>query len=118
MVNDICNVCPLFFKILYADNTCVLVSGYDLKALIKMLNDELIALNNWFKANKLSLNTKKIFFMIFHRSRIKQNVNNKVVIDNKELIKVESAKYLGVIIDRKLNWINHITHVKIQFLKA
>ena len=50
--------------------------------------------------------------MIFHRSRIKQNVNNKVVIDNKEWIKVESAKYLGVIIDRKLNWIDHITHVK------
>ena len=50
--------------------------------------------------------------MIFHRSRIKQNVYNKVAIDNKELIKVESAKYLGVIIDRKLNWIDHITHVK------
>ena len=47
--------------------------------------------------------------MIFHRSRIKQNVNNKVVIDNKEFIKVESAKYLGVIIDRKLNWTHHIT---------
>ena len=72
---------------LYADDTCILVSGNDLKALITMLNDELISLNNWFKANKLSLNTKKSFFMIFHRSRIKQNVNNKVVIDNKELIK-------------------------------
>ena len=56
--------------------------------------------------------------MFFHRSRIKQNVHNKVVIDNKELIKVESAKCLGVIIDRKLNWIDHITHVKIKFLKA
>ena len=27
--------------------------------------------------------------MIFHRSRIKENVSNKVVINNKELIKVE-----------------------------
>ena len=50
--------------------------------------------------------------MIFHRSRIKDNVSNKVVIDNKELIKLESAKYMGVIIDRKLNWIDHITYVK------
>ena len=50
--------------------------------------------------------------MIFHRSRIKENVSNKVVVDNKELIKVESAKYLGVIIDCKLNWIDHITYVK------
>ena len=56
--------------------------------------------------------------MIFHRSRIKQNVNNKVVMDNKELIKVESAKYLGVIIDRKLNWIDHIMHVKTNISKG
>ena len=58
-VYDICNVGPLLLKILYADDTCELGSGNDLKALIKMLNDELISLNNWFKANKLSLNTKK-----------------------------------------------------------
>ena len=76
LVNNICNVCPLLLKIIYADNTSVLVSRNDLKALIKMLNDELISLNNWCKANKLSPNTKKSFFMIFHRSRIKQNVNN------------------------------------------
>ena len=56
--------------------------------------------------------------MIFHRSRIKDNVSNKVVIDNKELIKVESAKYLGVIIDRKLNWIDHITYVKNKIAKG
>ena len=56
--------------------------------------------------------------MIFHRSRIKDNVSNKVVIDNKELIKVESAKYLGVIIDRKLNWIDHITYVKNKISKC
>ena len=56
--------------------------------------------------------------MIFHRSRIKNNVSNKVVIDNKELIKVESAKYLGVIIDRKLNWIDHITYVKNKISKG
>ena len=83
-----------------------------------MLNDELISLNNWSKTNKLSLNTKKIIFMIFHRSRKKENVSNKVVIDNKELTKVESAKYLGVIIDRKLNWIDHITYVKNKISKG
>ena len=56
--------------------------------------------------------------MIFHRSRIKDNVSNKVLIDNKELIKVESAKYLGVIIDRKLNWIDYITYVKNKIAKG
>ena len=81
-VNDICNVSPVLFKILYADDTCVLISGNHLNDLINRLNTELISLNNCFKANKLSLNTKKSCFMIFHRSRIKSNVINKIVIDN------------------------------------
>ena len=107
-VNDICHVSPILFKILYADDTCELISGNHLSNLIRRLNTELISLNNWFKANKLSLNTKT-FFMIFHRSRIKSNVINKVVLDNHELTQVNSTKYLGVIIVHKLNWIKHIS---------
>ena len=117
-VNDICNVSPILFKILFADDTCVLISGNHLNNLIKMLNIELISLNNWFKANKLSLNTKKSFFMIFHRSRIKPNDINTVVIDNHDLTQVKSAKYLGVIIDHKLNWIEHISYVKSKISKG
>ena len=56
--------------------------------------------------------------MIFHRSRIKPNVINNVVIDNYQLIQVNSAKYLGVIIDHKLNWIEHISYVKSKMSKA
>ena len=52
----------MLFKILYADDTCVLISGNHLNDLIDRLNTELISLNNWFKANKLSLSTKKIIF--------------------------------------------------------
>ena len=117
-VNDICNVSPILFKILYADDTCVLISGNHLNNLIKMLNIELISLNNWFKANKLSLNTKKSFFMIFYRSRIKPNDINTVVIDNHDLTQVKSAKYLGVIIDHKLNWIEPIFYVKSKISKG
>ena len=34
------------------------------------------------------------------------------------LTKVNSAKYLGVIIDHKLNWIDHIAYAKTKFQKA
>ena len=56
--------------------------------------------------------------MIFHRSRIKPNVINKVVIDDHQLTQVNSAKYLGVIIDHKLNWIEHISYVKRKMSKG
>ena len=67
-----------FFKIVYTDDTCVLICGNHLNTLIDMLNTQLISLNNWFKANKPSLNTNKSFF---YRSRIKPNFINKVVIN-------------------------------------
>ena len=61
-VKDIYNVYPMLFKILSADYTCALISGNHLNNLIDMLNTELISLNSWFKAHKLSLNTNKYFF--------------------------------------------------------
>ena len=117
-VNDICNVSPLLFKILFADDTCVLLSGKNLNTLVALMNTELISLNNWFKANKLSLNTKKSFFMIFHRSRIKTNSIGTILLDSAKLIKVDYVKYLGVIIDHKLNWIEHIAYVKNKISKG
>ena len=110
-VNDICNVSPVLFKIVYADDTCVLISGNHLSNLIDRITTELISLNNWIKANKLSLKTKtNIIFYDFSLFRIKPNVINKVVIDNDKLTQVNSTKYLGVIIDHKLNWIEHILY--------
>ena len=41
-----------------------------------------------------------------------------MVIDNHDLTQVNSAKYLGVIIDHKLNWIEHISYVKSKISKG
>ena len=119
-MNDICNVSDLMFAIMYADDTCFLMNGTDLHKLIKQLNVELDSLCTWFKSNKLSLNTQKTFYMIFHRARLKSidGINNDVIMDNNALIKVNSIKYIGVIIDNKLNWIDHITYVKNKISKG
>ena len=117
-MNDICNVSKLMFTILYADDTCVLLRGTDLSKLIKLINSELNLLSTWFKSNKLSLNTGKTFYMVFHRARLKPNTNNDIIMDGNILTKVNSAKYLGVIIDHKLNWIEHIAYVKNKISKG
>ena len=119
-MNDICNVSDLLFAIMYADDTCLLINGNDLHTLIKQLNSELQCLSDWFKSNKLSLNTKKTFYMIFHRARLKNtdHRNMDVIMDHSTLTKVVSLKYLGVIVDHKLNWIDHITYVKNKISKG
>ena len=75
------------FTILYADDTCVLLRGTYLTIVI----------------NKLSLNTGKTFYMVFHCARFKPNNNTDIIMDRNILTKVNSAKYLGAIIDHELN---------------
>ena len=44
--------------------------------------------------------------------------SNELVINDMKIRETKSIKYLGVIIDRKLNWIDHITYVKNKVTKG
>ena len=41
-----------------------------------------------------------------------------VIMDNRVLTKVSLIKYLCIIVDHKLNWIDHITYVKAKLSKG
>ena len=117
-MNDIGNVSEFLYTILYADDTCVLLNGKDYINLVNFLNSELDKLSTWLCANKLSLNVQKTFFMVFHRAKMKIVTHIDVTMNNSCLKKTDSLKYLGVIIDHKLNWTQHIAHVKNKISKG
>ena len=48
----------------FADDTTVYMSGRDLTVLYREVCEELNAIDEWLKANRLSLNTDKTYFMI------------------------------------------------------
>ena len=76
------------------------------------LNYELHKVSTWLDANQLvSINTKKPHYMVFHKSGIKINDVN-VVMQQNTIDRVNSPKFLGLIIDDKLKWHEHIQHVK------
>ena len=56
--------------------------------------------------------------MVFHRGRKKCFGNTELFIDNIKIKQTETIKYLGGIIDTKLNWISHITFVKNKVAKG
>ena len=84
-------MCQTYFAIMYADDRSLVVNGKDFNTLIQLLNRALIDLCTWFKANRLSLNTTKTFYMIFHRTGIKHmsGVANIIVMDNTILVKAD-----------------------------
>ena len=63
---------------MYADDTCFLINGINVNKLIKKLNVELESLSIWFKSKKLSPNTQKTFYMVFHRARLKAIDNSSM----------------------------------------
>ena len=109
-MNDFSKSSQLLFSILFADDTTVLLEGKEYEGFIMALNNELHKLSTWLDANKLSINTKKTHFMVFHRSRIKTNDVN-VIMQLNIIEHINSTKFLGLIIDDKLKWHEHIQHV-------
>ena len=85
-INDICNVSELLFTVLYADDTSVVIHGKDVLSIITTLNHGLHTFPTWLKSNKLSLNTGKTYYMIFHRARIKlPDTENHTIMNNSPL---------------------------------
>ena len=60
--------------IMFADDTNLFYSHKNIVTLFETVNNELYNINLWFQANKLSLNTKKTKFVLFHKPRTKANL--------------------------------------------
>ena len=109
-INDICKVSKVFKFILFADDTNILCCDRDLNELVRMINNGLEQLQVWFSVNRLSLNVTKTNYMIFGNRKLTGDISVKI---NKEIInRVNATKCLGVMIDDKLKWKNHILSVR------
>ena len=114
-INDmmnISNISYILYTILYADDTCAVLSGNNLCDLIKLLHTKLCKLSICLSSNKLSLNTNKTLYLLFNKARIK-SVKISMEMNGSIINRVNSIKYLGVITHHKL--IEHIAYIKIKF---
>ena len=117
-INDICNNSEMLKFVMFADDTNVFFSHESMKYIEKILNSELQSLVTWFKANKLSLNVEKTNFILFQRKE-HSNPNKNFVLhmDTFKINQIEYTKFLGVIVDSKLTWENHIIEIENKISK-
>ena len=108
------HMCPSTYRrvkfVLFADDTHIFCSNENVEVLQDTLNRELAKLFVWFSINKLSLNLGKTNYMLF-RSR-PPDLELHLTINNAEIPKVTATKFLGIIIDDRLNWKPQIQSVK------
>ena len=93
--------------LLYADDSCILVSGQNKCQIEQALSQDLNEVSQWLIDNKLSLHlgkTESILFGTKHKLRSNPRLN---IICNDTVIEPTSAvKYLGASIDQNLSFVN------------
>ena len=108
-INDLVLASDVFHTVLFADDTNLILSHKNTLDLQESANKELVKVDTWLKCNKLSLNINKTKYIIFRSTKNPSDVSQIGVSINGQVIeKVDSTKFLGVEIDKHVNFKKHI----------
>ena len=99
---------------LFADDTVIYCSANDTIELSEKINEDLEYVKKWLIQNKLNLNIKKTEYILFSTKQrldeVKDNDLN-ITIDNTVLTRVSKCRHLGVILDERLSWQEHLNTI-------
>ena len=109
-INDMPNVSKFFQTNLFADDTSLSASNDKFPELINATNSEISKIYNWTLSNRLTINVEKTEAIVFSNCRPYTEAH-KVLLNGQSLNFAQSCKYLGVCIDRELNFKQHIDNV-------
>ena len=101
---------------MYADDT-TLYCNIDQNVDEDTINNELAKIWEWLIANKLSLNTKKTKYMVFHTNQRNVTYPN-LVINNIIIERVSHFNFLGIMLSYNMTWDAHINHISKKISKA
>ena len=108
-INDLPNISSVFWPILYADDTTLLANNANYTDLVQSVNNEISKLHQWTSANKLSISLDKTYAMIFTNREV--DTDDCIYLNN-ELVEIKDCEdFLGLMIDSKLKFAQHIQFV-------
>ena len=89
---------------LFADDTALYMVNSDLQTLLSGTKEKIEILYKWCICNKLTINSEKNPFILFHtvHKHIPNNLT-EIVTTQATLKRVTEIKYLGLVLDEKLN---------------
>ena len=104
--------------ILFADDTTIYKTGKQVNNIYEDMNNDLQVLADWFRANKLSLNISKTKSMLFCRSPPPENEELILTMSDTIIQRIKCLQFLGLYIDEKLDWHEHINKCKNKLTSA
>ena len=115
-INDIVKLSKILKFYLFADDTTLFYSSKNKADTEYILNNEIANVTEWLISNRLSPNSKKSCYLTF--SLIKSNHHTNIKINGQPIEERTKAKYLGVFIDNKLTWKDHLKHINCKLRKG
>ena len=110
--NDLPNCITHSKTILFADDTTVYLNSQNIPDMYIQINNDLESLSEWFRVNKLSLNIGKTNYVVFKQNHTTVDAHLTINIGNDLIEQKTVVKFLGVYIDEKLEWHEHIKYIK------
>ena len=96
---------------MYADDHQMYHTGSDQSSVTSKLRDSTRTATKWYDSNLLAGNLKKYQTMNIGYNQDINNAAHAICVNNEEIKTVENIKLLGVTIDSKLNFTDHISSI-------
>ena len=103
----------------FADDTFIVYNSKKPKTIETVVNTELKKVSQWLRLNKLSLNAAKTELIFFRSNRHPLNYDSiSIKLNGFKLTPVDYIKYLGMYIDKFLDWNQHIQELNKKLNRA
>jgi exonuclease III len=117
-INDLILSATNFSPILFADDTNLFFQSKNLNQDATQINLGLDEVKSWCFANKLTLNIEKTNYIIIKNPQNPFILFEKFAINETNINNANSIKFLGITIDKNLNWSSHIENLRKQLRQS
>lgn len=117
-INDLPLVVRHCLLVLFADDSQLVVSGHPdrLIDIMDKMKTDLTAVIDWMKRNGMKLNLGKTQMIVFGSAANLAKVGRVTIeIDGVKIVSSDQIKSLGLTLDSKLSWYNHINALSRKF---
>jgi len=115
-INDLSRCSNKLKFVHFADDTTIFYSADNVDEAVNEINVELIRVQDWMYANRLSLNANKTSAMVITDSNAQYA--SSVRISDSDIEFVDQSNFLGVVIDKNLNFKFHVNKCMSSVSKA
>ena len=117
-INRILQSLPQYVKgMLYVDDLVIYSSSQHIPSIERRLQSAINKIETWVNKNGFRFSTQKTVAVHFHRKRGLQQ-EPSLNLYNRPIVFKTSMRYLGLILDQRMRWNEHISYIKTTALKS